>query len=494
MKCNIFNPLDKNNGEFYLFSQYADDCTREDANKSQYRVVPSKFATFNINLPGVDDVDTYIADAFQDYENRVLFFKKEMGDEYTPEHANIVLWKSLVDAGFIKPQAYRTTDETQSFDTFMELNFIGDINIYNSKRYNDMNYNEIYCHISSENRSKYYNIEKCGSEVDYTYKQTSLLGWEDYGSVLPNGTNNVAQIDEDGGYSIFGNYVPNALDPFFTDQITDTYRPSTAEEIEINVQQEGEGEVFAVIGKGGERQQVTSEDGGSVTIKMDSNIREVTIYPSNDKVFIDGYMYQPEDTNMTGISSIIQNSVNGVIIDPSLGSIKVVNNSEDIFKINMIILFYDIYNNLDPANPVLLYKNVPMGVYFTGRYDELEGVLKNTVTKYSNNDEVFGQGSSYNLRICTRNVVTPQGMLKYDTQVIGGEESYDNLANVLGSVHDMIIEMKEATKSNNASTQTIKDHLALFKNNRTNVPYVREVNGKMMWFVNGRNTNIEVQK
>lgn len=145
---------------------------------------------------------------------------------------------------------------------------------------------------------------------------------------------------------------------------------------------------------------------------------------------------------------------------------------------------------MDAANPNVLYHNIPMGVYFTGSYHDETQQLKNTVIKYSNNDDVFGQGSSYNLRICTRNVVTPVGMLKYDTQIIGDTENYDNLASVMGGLHDLIVDTKAKINASNDILQATQDHLSLFKNYRTNIPYIRNVGGVNTWFVNGHNTGV----
>ena len=35
-------------------------------------------------------------------------------------------------------------------------------------------------------------------------------------------------------------------------------------------------------------------------------------------------------------------------------------------------------------------------------------------------------------------------------------------------------------------TQYMKDTLSMFRNNRTNVPYLKEINGENFWFVNGK--------
>ena len=35
-------------------------------------------------------------------------------------------------------------------------------------------------------------------------------------------------------------------------------------------------------------------------------------------------------------------------------------------------------------------------------------------------------------------------------------------------------------------SQDIKDTLAIFKNSKINVPYIKEINGEKFWFVNGK--------
>lgn len=485
MKCNLFNILDKNNGEFYLFSQFAEDSTKEDALKSSYRVIPSKFATMNITIPeNIDDIDKYIAEAFQNYENKCLFIKQQLNEKFTPEITNNLLWNSLEEAGFINLTAYSSTDNLYNIKIFPELNFVGDINIYNSKRYNDTNYNEIYCHVGSENRSRYYAVEEVGTRQIFAYNKNTLIGWEDFGASLPNDTSNTPMTDN-GVYSIFGNHMPNILNPYFNDINIDIDRPSLAENVNVTITQEGDGITYAnVMGNG--FQEVINTDGGSYNVVLNSDIREVVIKPNSEKILIDGFKYNSDDVNMVGHHTIIENFSNGIKINPQDGSIRISNSYEDLFQINAIIVFYDIYNG-----DSILYKNIPMGIYFTGKYDPDMGVLRNTVIKYSNHDDVFGQGSSYNLRICTRNIVTPQGMLKYDTQIVGDGENYDNLASIMGGLHDLIISVKNELKNNTIQEQLLKEHLSMFKNYRVNVPYIRNVGGKNIWFVNGRNTEIE---
>jgi hypothetical protein len=52
--------------------------------------------------------------------------------------------------------------------------------------------------------------------------------------------------------------------------------------------------------------------------------------------------------------------------------------------------------------------------------------------------------------------------------------------------------MMSMSKQMNDTTQQYKELLSTIKNNRTNVPYVKDVNGNDWWFVNGRPvTNID---
>ena len=53
MRCNIFKPInagDTRMGTFFMFSQYTEDITKEQAMKSTYRVIPSKFAVVELDV------------------------------------------------------------------------------------------------------------------------------------------------------------------------------------------------------------------------------------------------------------------------------------------------------------------------------------------------------------------------------------------------------------------------------------------------------------
>lgn len=177
-----------------------------------------------------------------------------------------------------------------------------------------------------------------------------------------------------------------------------------------------------------------------------------------------------------------------------------VNNQQDIqeeyrieqdsssYQFNSIIVFYDIYDISNPSRPTEIYRNIPMGIYFTGVINHIDDTYSftNTATKYVSNDDTFGQGSSYGVRIMTRYAPTPNSNV-YFTDVSGDQDTA-SLAVMMGELGDTLTEIREMVRNTTSYSQDIKDHLAMFKNNRTNVPYIRKVNGQDIWFVNGRNT------
>lgn len=179
-----------------------------------------------------------------------------------------------------------------------------------------------------------------------------------------------------------------------------------------------------------------------------------------------------------------------------------VNNQQDIqeeyrigqdsssYQFNSIIVFYDIYDISNPSRPTEIYRNIPMGIYFTGVINHIDDTYSftNTATKYVSNDDTFGQGSSYGVRIMTRYTPTPNSNV-YFTDVSGDQDTA-SLAVMMGELGDTLTEIREMVRNTSSYSQDIKDHLAMFKNNRTNVPYIRKVNGRDIWFVNGRNTGV----
>jgi hypothetical protein len=71
------------------------------------------------------------------------------------------------------------------------------------------------------------------------------------------------------------------------------------------------------------------------------------------------------------------------------------------FEINTIVVLYDIIKKDQTRDEdSITHSNLPMGIYFTGKISN--GIINNPITKYVSNAEIYDQGTSYGLRICTR--------------------------------------------------------------------------------------------
>lgn len=152
------------------------------------------------------------------------------------------------------------------------------------------------------------------------------------------------------------------------------------------------------------------------------------------------------------------------------------------FNFNTLLLFYDIYDASDADNPVALYRNIPLGVYITGIEDDSVVEVKKIVS----NEDAFGQGTSYGVRILTR--FSPASQSTTYLSEVSTDVDVASLATLVGGMKDLTKELRSSMGVTEDLSQSIKDHLAIFKNYRTNVPYIRLVAGVPTWFVNGRNT------
>lgn len=152
---------------------------------------------------------------------------------------------------------------------------------------------------------------------------------------------------------------------------------------------------------------------------------------------------------------------------------------------------YDIVRKDDDGGQITIYKNVPLGIYFTGCLDE-NLVMSNTVVKYVNSEQIYNQGTSYGLRICTRFLSTPNSTEPIEVNATGSS-NVSMMAPVLEKMGETLMAVEDILDNKDAMYQMIKDHLAQFKNNKVNVPYVRQLGNKKYWFVNGKNTGAIAQ-
>lgn len=157
----------------------------------------------------------------------------------------------------------------------------------------------------------------------------------------------------------------------------------------------------------------------------------------------------------------------------------------DSFDFNAILVFYDIVSKGEEDKT--LHHNIPLGIFFTGTPDN--GSLTNTVTKFVNNEDIYNQGTSYGLRICSRFLCSPN-LTKFEDTEVYTTDNNDDLTQVLSMMADNCTLFADLSKEINDMNDGLTTHMACFRNNKTNVPYLRQVNNAWYWFVNGKNTGV----
>jgi hypothetical protein len=157
----------------------------------------------------------------------------------------------------------------------------------------------------------------------------------------------------------------------------------------------------------------------------------------------------------------------------------------DKFNINTIVVLYDIVRKTSIGDQII-YRNIPLGIYFTGCLDNDAGIMSNTITKYVNSGQIYNQGTSYGLRICTRFLSSPNSTEIKDISVNGSAVS--EIAPVLEKMGETLIAVEDSIAESSQIQTELKTHLSQFKNNKVNVPYTRRIGDKKYWFVNGKNT------
>ena len=204
---------------------------------------------------------------------------------------------------------------------------------------------------------------------------------------------------------------------------------------------------------------------------------------SNDSIFLEGH----KDKYVENYSKVYyyNRDFSMTFDDPDVG---VLNDSkESMYEFNTIVLLYNVYRKVNDQWTDL-YTNIPMGVYLTGRFDGT--TLTNTTKKYVTTS--YGVGTGYGLRICTRFSVSPNGVVLSNHETTIDSNDISTTCQLMTSMAENLSLMMSMSKQMNDTTQQYKELLSTIKNNRTNVPYVKDVNGSDWWFVNGRPvTNID---
>lgn len=217
-------------------------------------------------------------------------------------------------------------------------------------------------------------------------------------------------------------------------------------------------------------------------------------YVEYPKQYIEGY--SSDDVGFTGLLDIeipsgTQYTYDETVCfwDENKQDLEVKTLDDNSFKFNTVIVLYDIYYNVDNEDYVK-YKDIPLGLYITGTINN-DGSVTNEITKYVGNSDIYGAGTSYGLRIATRFAATPNATTIKEITVDGGTD-YTEFAKVMSSFSESQIKMNDILTTVEQNDLNIKNQLSSFKNYRTNIPYIVNINGTQYWYVNGKNTNATI--
>lgn len=436
MRSNIFKPInagDTRMGTFFMFSQYTDDLTKEQSMKGTYRVVPSKFVALELNVDNV-------------INNSPVKFK--IGDQQNPQQG-IVNDNSQYYLGTTIPLGINDI-----IPQILQSYYENSVAFFHNHTPEGFDWENTTRNYASE--LLWRTLEDWGFITLVRPSTGDNPEFEYYDEIKYIGDINIHSNRKIGNYSydeIFC-HIPSRDDEY--------YYPLNA------------------VNKTWHTVDTGWNDG------MLQEWSEAS-YPTGDNVLSNtgvAYFDGNAGYHLGGNIPVLKENSEHQKVPRHSDSDK---NIE--YKFNAVIVFYDVLYSEPGNDPQYLYEGRPMGIYISGPMDDSgeEISIQNTFVKYISNNDAYGQGSSFGLRIMMRYAPTPNSST-YTMEVDGSGHDYDTIAAAMGGIADAIIDINRSCKDQHAMFQAYKDHLAMFRNRRVNVPYPREVNGVMYWFVNGRNT------
>lgn len=149
------------------------------------------------------------------------------------------------------------------------------------------------------------------------------------------------------------------------------------------------------------------------------------------------------------------------------------------FSFNSILVLYNIECLQADGSIEILYEDIPMGLWWGGE--------QVPIIKYTSSEDIYGQGTSYGLRVLSRHTPTPSNdTIQVVSVPVGDGEDLADYSTVMSGFSRLTVQMQETLEEIYKLHQVPKEMLAIFKNSRVNVPYIKEVDGVSYWFVNGR--------
>ena len=203
-------------------------------------------------------------------------------------------------------------------------------------------------------------------------------------------------------------------------------------------------------------------------------VEDFPVTGPSEKVFQDNIIYQNYNENYKNYC-----------YDERVTYSKTTENAETTcYNINTIIVLYSIYEKQN--NEWKLYNNyqdIPMGIYFAGKFNGTN--ISNPINKHVDTDA--STGTAYGLRICTRFSATSQGrLINTDISTENNSNELSNICQLMTAMNENLSAMLDISRNAISENQGYKDLLSIIRNNRTNVPYIKNINGTDYWFVNGR--------
>ena len=453
-KTPLLRPLDNITGQFFLFSQYSEDLTKY-LGDNILKPVPNSFYCLNLHLP-----DTSAHE--DDYINN-----EDPVEPNSNEVEQPILNLTQSNSNQLDPDSYLTEiAEMPNGVRCPEIVYRGNINIFGTDNIDGINYNEIYCHIDNDAKKKDFTVNLSGN-YDALYGRNSIIG---YGpEVVP-----VSYIFTN--YSEYiGDILQNEYENGITFLKTNSFDIPWREEYSL-------GRLLYVLFK---NDMIRFYNPNEAIIEPATTAPDSPLDPDPEKTYA-GVLSNKSLFDDIQVSDVVR----GVYRYFTTNDLTSVDADANKFEFNAVIVCYDLVD----INGEYQGFEIPMGLYFTG-FDTDH--YTNTFTKYVKNHEIYNQGTSYTLRICTRTLssqATETGIERL-TEIISASNTGEwvNEYEFLMSKFDETYNILNSARANFADlNNNILENLQEFRNNRTNVPYVKQVGNKKYWFVNGVNTGVAV--
>lgn len=432
-KCSLLKPVDNLTGTFFLFSQYTQDLTKQYSNPDSYRCLPSKFIAMDLNFENI-----------KQNTSSVDFYAKKLGNIFQNYFENACSFLRNEYKDNWTPEFSRTL----LFQTLEKYNLLTIDNI------KDTNGNII------EDAGLSKNIQYIGDIDIYSYNDNNDgIGYNEIYCYI---SNKAKCID----YSFGKVLQDSSVFPYKNNQICGYENKTPYNGLTYNVIS-GDNTFVDIEYKNGDIEQQMYYAIGQYT-ELNNTTEENKLYT---------YIPCILDERMTQISNEPRLNDDGKELEK--------------FNINSFVILYDIVSKNDDGSETIRYKNIPLGIYFTGCLDE-NCIMSNQITKYVDSEQIYNQGTSYGLRICNRFISNP-----YSTEIIEtettGSSNVSEIAPVLNKIEELLLASEDVIKGDNDIYSLMNNHLSQFKNNKVNIPYVRELGKKKYWFVNGKNTGAIAQ-